>query len=101
MKHWLFLLASSVLLASCSNRPLSETECQLIRDKEIQYAVASSPPEDAESLREHLLANADGGTKQCTAGTTYRRGDYKCMLKASDPESIGKCISMVNKRLGH
>jgi bacterioferritin-associated ferredoxin len=101
VKHWLFLLASSVLLTSCSSRPLSETECQLIRDKEIQYAVASFPPEDAESLREHLLANADSGAKQCTTGATYRRSDYKCMLKASDRESIGKCISTVNKRLGH
>lgn len=101
MKQWLFLASSGVLLASCSSRPLTEAECQLISDKEIQYAVAHFPPEDAGSLRERLLKNAADGMAQCTAGKTYRRGDYKCLVKADTPESVGKCIAVVSKRLGH
>lgn len=101
MKQWLFLVSASVLLAACSSRPLSETECQSIGDKEIQYAVARVSPDEADDMREHLRKNADEGTAQCMAGKTYRRSDFKCMMKANDPESIGKCISVVNKRMGH
>ncbi|KLD66239.1 hypothetical protein [Dyella japonica] len=101
MKQWLFLVAACVLLASCSSRPLSETECQSIGEKEIEFAVARVSPDDADDLREHLRQNMDGGNARCMAGKTYRRSDYKCMMKANDPESIGKCISVVSKRMGH
>lgn len=101
MKQWLFLVVSGVLLASCSSRPPSEAECQLISSKEIQYAVARFPPEEAEGLREHLLKSAGDGMAQCTAGKTYRRSDYKCLLKADTTEEIGKCIAVVNKRPRH
>lgn len=101
MKQWLFAVAACALLAACSSRPLSETECQAIGDKEIQFAVSKVPPDDADGFREHLRKSADEGTAQCLAGKTYRRSDYKCMMKANDTESIGQCISAVNKRMGH
>jgi hypothetical protein len=70
-------------------------------EKEIEYAVARAPAAEAESLREHLLGNAENGLKRCLAGTTYRRSDYKCMLRANEPERVGKCISVVSERMGH
>ena len=101
MKQWFFLVGSGILLASCSSRPPTEAECQVVSDKEIQYAVAHFPPEDAESLRERLLENAADGMARCTAGKTYKRSDYECLQKADTTESIGKCIAAVSKRLGH
>lgn len=101
MKPWLFLIGASVLLASCSSRPLTETECQSVTDKEIEYAVARVSPDEAEDMREHFRKNADDGVARCVAGKTYRRSDYKCMMKANDPDAIGKCISEVSKRMGH
>jgi hypothetical protein len=52
-------------------------------------------------MREHFRKNADDGIARCVAGKTYRRSDYKCMMKANDPDAIGKCISEVSKRMGH
>lgn len=101
MKQWFFVVVSGVLLASCSSRPPSEAECKLIADKEIQFAVAHVSSEDAESLREHLSKKAADGMAQCTAGKTYRRSDYKCLMKAGTTEEIGKCIAVVSKRLRH
>jgi small lipoprotein (TIGR04454 family) len=101
MKQWLFLVGASVLLASCSSRPLTEAECQAIGDKEIQYAVARVSPDEAEVMREHLRKSADDGVAHCVAGKTYRRSDFKCMMKANEPDAIGKCISEVSKRMGH
>ncbi|MGO4503604.1 MULTISPECIES: hypothetical protein [unclassified Dyella] len=101
MKHWFCLIVASVLLASCSWRPLSEVECQQMTDKEIEYAVARAPAAEAESLREHLLGNADAGLKRCMKGATYRRSDYRCMMRANEPERVGKCISVVSERMLH
>lgn len=100
MKPWLFVLGASVLLAACSARPLTEAQCQSISDKEIQYAVAHVPAEDAEDLREHLRKDADDDVAHCVAGKTYNQGDYKCLMHADTPESIGKCMAAVSKRLG-
>jgi len=101
MKQWLFAVASCALLASCSSRPPTEAECQSISDKEIEYALARVSPDEADDMREHLRKNAEDGIAQCVSGKTYQRSDFKCMMKANDPESIGKCISVVNKRMGH
>lgn len=101
MKLQILVLLMLASVAACSSKPLSEAECQTVANKEIDFAVSKAPPGSAEDLRAYLAKNADENNPQCMAGKTYRRSDYRCMVKANDPESIGKCIAAVNKRLGH
>lgn len=100
MRQWILIIGAGLLMASCSSRPLNEAECQLIIDKEIQFAVSKFPPEDAEGLREHLLKGTPDGVAKCKDGKTYNRRDYKCLLRADATEDMGKCIEAVSKRLG-
>lgn len=101
MKVKILLGLSAVFLVACSSKPLTEAECQQISEKEIQFAVSHVHADSAKSLREHLEKSVASGNEQCIAGKTYRRSDYRCMVKASDPESISECLADVNKRLGH
>jgi small lipoprotein (TIGR04454 family) len=98
--HTLAVLAS-VFIAACGSKPLTETECRALANKEIDFAVSKVPAEDAESFKAFLASKADDGNAQCMAGKTYSRSDYKCMIKAVDANEIGECIKRVNKRLGH
>ena len=88
-----------VLLTGCSSKPLTESECQTVADKEIEYAVGRAPPDEKESIRFLLAERASDGMAMCTSGKTYRRSDYKRMLRAGDVDNIGKCIAAVNKRM--
>lgn len=101
MKLHTLAVFASVFIVACGSKPLTETECQTLANKEIDFAVSKVPAGDAESLKAFLASRADESNAQCMAGKTYRRSDYRCMTKANDPESIGKCIAKVNKRLGH
>ncbi|TBR36048.1 MULTISPECIES: hypothetical protein [Dyella] len=101
MKSWLLLMAACVSLTACSSRPLTEAECRLVSEKEIDYAVSKVPPADADDMREHLLKAVDGSLDRCMSGKTYNRSEYKCMMKAKDSEAIEKCLAVVGKRLGH
>ena len=101
MKLHVLAVFASVFVASCGGKPLTEIECRTLANKEIDFAVSKAPAGDAESLRAFLASKADEGNAQCMAGKTYRRSDYKCMIKAVDANEIGECIKKVNKRLGH
>ena len=97
----LLIVPALLLLAACSAKPLTASECQLISNQEIAFAVSHVPPEDAASFREHLEQRASAGNAACVAGKTYTRSEYKCMARAKNPAAIGKCIAAVGRRLGH
>ncbi|MFA6232498.1 MAG: hypothetical protein WC617_20370 [Rhodanobacter sp.] len=90
-----------VSVAGCSSKPLTEAECRTVANKEIEFATSKAPSGAAEDLRDFLAKRADENNPQCMAGKTYSRSDYRCMVRANDPDSIGKCIAKVSKRLGH
>lgn len=100
MKLHTLAVFASVFIADCGSKPLIETECQTLANKEIDFAVSKVPEGDAESLKAFLASRANDGNAQCMAGKTYSRSDYKCMIKAADANEIGECIRRVNKRLG-
>lgn len=101
MKLHTFAVFASVCIAACGSKPLTEAECQALASKESDFAVSKVPAGDAESFKAFLSSRADDGNAQCMAGKTYSRSDYKCMIKAANPNEISECIKRVNKRLGH
>lgn len=100
MKSIILAALMVVSVVGCSSKPLTEAECRTLANKEIDFAVSKVSSSEAEDLRAFLEKDADDNT-QCIAGKTYSRSDYRCMVKAGDSESIGKCIAKVNKRLVH
>lgn len=101
MKLHALAVFASVFIAACGSKPLTETECRTLANREIDFAMSKVPAGDAESLKTFLASKADDGNAQCMAGKTYSRSDYKCMIKADDANEISECINRVNKRLGH
>ncbi|MGA0588490.1 hypothetical protein ACO2Q2_15390 [Dyella sp. KRB-257] len=101
MKLHLLAALPVTFIAGCSQRPLTEAECQTLADKEIEFALSKAPAEEVEDLRAFLSSVAEGGTARCMAGETYRRSDYRCMVKADDANEIGECVNKVSRRLGH
>ena len=101
MKQVILAALMVVSVAGCSSKPLTEAECRTAANKEIEFATSKAPPGDAEDLRAFLTKRADEKNPQCMAGKTYSRNDYRCMERAKDPGSIGKCIAKVSRRLGH
>lgn len=101
MKPMILAALMAVSVVSCSSKPLTEAECQTVANKEIDFAMSKAPPGEAEEFRAFLAKRADESNQQCMAGKTYSRSDYRCMVKADDPENIGKCIAAVNERLEH
>ena len=89
MKLHTLAVFASALIAACGSKPLTETECQTLANKEINFAVSKFPAGDAESIKAHLASRADEGNAQCMTGKTYSRSDYKCMIKAVDANEIG------------
>lgn len=100
MKPHLLAVLLVTFFVGCGQKPLSEAECQTLADKEIEFALSKAPAEEVEALRAFLEERSNTSNQQCMAGQTYHRSDYRCMVKANDPTSIGKCIASVNKRLG-
>lgn len=101
MKTNILVSVSLVLLtlAACSSKPLSETECRELIQKEIDFAISKAPPDEADSMRSFLSDSIEGGVARCVTGKTYNRSDYKCMVSAKSPAEIGVCIQEALKHI--
>lgn len=88
-----------LLLTACSSKPLSETECRMLVQKEIDFAISKAPPDEADSMRSFLSDSIEGGVARCVTGKTYNRSDYKCIVSAKSPDEIGVCIQEALKHI--
>jgi hypothetical protein len=80
LRFYPVVFASLLFLCSCSSKPLTESECRSLAEKEIDFAVSKLPPREAESMRNFFSTKVDEGTKRCLSGKTYDRRDYQCMV---------------------
>jgi hypothetical protein len=92
------LVCLPLFIASCSSNtsPLSDSECKAVTDKEAQYLASkfSKFPE----MQASLLRLAESRAAQCTAGDSFNRADYECIMSASGDSEIDKCLRAGAKR---
>ena len=87
-----------LLLAGCS-RPLTESECGAMGQKEIDYAMEGHSGADADTLRKDIEAIRKGRAARCLAGKTYDRRDYMCMMAAHSHSETSQCLFEANKHV--
>ena len=97
MKNYYCLLLSALLVASCSQTPLTDAECRVLTSKEIEFAVQGMSADDAAFFKESLTSNIEPGVAKCVAGETYNQDDYKCMVAAATAPEIKECLAAAAK----
>lgn len=89
----------ALFLAACSSKPLTETECKMLTNIEVNFATEGAG-EDAEDMKRFLADAAEGAVAKCVAGKTYNRSDYTCLTGAKTRSDKGECFSAATARIG-
>lgn len=103
MKRWpvanclkaLFLAgagAGACLLTACADKPLTEIECRVLINKQIEFALQSLPPEEADRMGNFIKGDPDAKTAACVADRKRSRKYYQCMLNARNLVEGNQCV---------
>lgn len=96
----LAVLIFIVILPACSQKRLSEHECRIVLEKEIEYATHTIPGgEDRESHVEWMRKDFEKKVSICATDKNTDRKYYACLTEVARTADMRKCIDDENARL--
>ena len=84
--------AFALLLTACNSK-LTEAECAVMANREIQYIVQDLPAEEAEATKAFFAPSLRQGIDKCLAGETYKRKNYDCIVESNNNAETAECFA--------